>query len=263
MAESGPLAGVRVLVTRPAAQAGRLQRLIEAAGGRVVIFPVLEIAPPRDPASAAARLGRLADYDLVLFVSANAVRWAREAGLKPGAWPAGTRLGAVGRRTAEALRTAGFEPDIVPAAGHDSEALLAEPGLTGVGGQRVLIVRGEGGRERLRTELEARGATVDYAEVYRRRRPAADPTALLADWAGGGIDVVTVSSLEGLQNLVAMLGENGQTLLRRTALIVPSRRVAEAAAGLGLPPPWVAADATDEAMLAALREWVAVRGTEQ
>ncbi|HEB97946.1 MAG TPA: uroporphyrinogen-III synthase [Thiotrichales bacterium] len=253
-----PLAGVRVLVTRPAAQAGRLCGLIETAGGEAIRFPVLEIAPPADPEAARAVVARLGEFNLAVFVSANAVDWLRRF-MAGRAWPRGLRAAAVGRRTAEALETLGVGEVIVPASGFDSEALLAEPAFADVAGRRVLIVRGEGGREWLRQALEARGARVEYAELYRRGRPQADPGPLLDRWEAGGVDAVTVASGESLDNLFAMLGGRGRPLIAGTPLMVPGPRVAAHATELGVEEIHTAADATDEAMLRALEAWAADR----
>ena len=121
-----------------------------------------------------------------------------------------------------------------PSAHADSEALLALPELGDVAGKRVVIFRGDGGRELLGDTLARRGALVEYAECYRRARPRADSAPLLAAWARGGVHAVTVSSSEGLTNLFDMLGKLGQQWLRTTPMFVPHARVAEAAQRLGL-----------------------------
>jgi uroporphyrinogen-III synthase len=123
-------------------------------------------------------------------------------------------------------------------------------------GRRVLIVRGDGGRELLATEMRARGAEVAYVEVYRRVLPTADASALLRDWREGGVDLVTVTSGQILRNLSQLLGPAGQAVLQSTPLILASENVRQVALELGCRGPLeVAADATDAAMLAALRRW--------
>jgi len=92
-----------------------------------------------------------------------------------------------------------------------------------------VIFRGQGGREWLRTRLEARGARVEYAECYRRARPDADPGALLARWQSGGIEAVSITSAEGLANFFEMLGPTGRGYLRATPVFVPHPRIALAA----------------------------------
>jgi uroporphyrinogen-III synthase len=156
VADDGRLDGIGVLVTRPAHQAEGLCALIEARGGRAIRFPTLEIREPSDPALAEALLRTADSFDVLLFVSANAVDRAA-AHLPKGPRAA---IGAVGEATARALRTHGLEPSILPAGQWDSEGLLAAPALAEVHGRRVLIVRGEGGRPLLGEQLAARGAEV-------------------------------------------------------------------------------------------------------
>jgi len=227
-----PLAGRRIVVTRPAGQSAGLARLIREAGGEPVLFPALEILPPSDPAALAAVLARLDEFDLAIFISRNAVDWGlRTLGR---AWPEQVRVAAVGAGTARALAERGIGGVIVPQGPQpDSEALLARPELADVRARRVLIFRGEGGREVLRETLVARGAEVEYAECYRRARPRADGAALAAAWARGEVDAATVNSAEALENLCALIGEAGVRAARATPLFVPHPRVAKAAVELG------------------------------
>lgn len=246
------LAGRGVLVTRPAHQADHLCRLIEAAGGRPIRFPVLEIRPPADPDGVAAELGRLADYDVAVFVSVNAVQ-AALAAMGPRSWPSRVAIAAIGTATAQALTAQGLVVTHCPAAEFTSEALLALPALQGLAGRRVLILRGDGGRDQLRDTLRMRGAEVDYLEVYRRRLPDVDSAPLLDRWRSGEIDAAMVTSNESLRNLVTIVGTLGKPLLRATPLIVANARTAVLARELGISDrPRIAADATDAAMTAAL-----------
>jgi uroporphyrinogen-III synthase len=98
----------------------------------------------------------------------------------------------------------------------------------------VVIFRGAGGREALAETLRARGATVEYAECYRRVRPEFDAAPLLEAWARKGVDAVTVTSSEGLRNFADMIGPAGRERLPATPLFVPHPRIAEAAHELGV-----------------------------
>jgi uroporphyrinogen-III synthase len=80
----GPLAGKTIVVTRPQAQAAPLAEAIAAAGGRPLVFPLLEISPAADPRPLAAAAERLADYALAVFISPNAVDYALPALLAHG-----------------------------------------------------------------------------------------------------------------------------------------------------------------------------------
>lgn len=248
----GALAGRGVLVTRPAHQAEGLCALIEAAGGRAWRLPVLAIQPARDATHVRESLHRLGDYDIAIFISANAVHHTLAA-LTPQTWPAAVRIAVVGAATARALRAQGLSVAICPDSAFNSEALLALPELQQVQGQRILILRGEGGREHLRDTLQARGAQVDYLDVYRRVQADTDPTALIAQWRLGQIHAVTVNSNESLQMLLSIIGTLGAELLRNTTLVVASERTRELACSLGLAAHLVVAtDATDAAMVSAL-----------
>ena len=245
-----PLTGLTVLVTRPAAQCAMLCAEIEGQGGSAIAFPAVEIEPVAVQATVAA-----ADYDLVVFVSVNAVEHGAQQVIKS----ARTRIAAIGRATAAALAAAELAADIVPEGGFNSEALLAHPELQLTSGARVLIVRGEGGRELLRDTFAEHGMVVETREVYRRVRPNVDAAKVAeveARWSDEGIDVATATSIETLQNLQALLTEHGRQLLSGTALLVPSRRIVAAAVSAGLRgEAIVAAGADDASMIGALAQW--------
>lgn len=233
-----PLAGRGIVVTRPREQAQALARAIEAAGGRPLVFPTIEIAPPSDLGPAFASIDALESFDLAIFVSPNAVRRglaliAQRRGRDYG-WPARVKVAAVASGTRRALEERGFRAVIAPDSGHDSEALLAVPELAAVSGRRVAILRGEGGRALLGDMLAQRGAQVSHAACYRRERPALDPAPLLADWGRGAVQAVTASSSEGLDNLFALLGAEAAGALRETPLFVPHARIAGHARELGV-----------------------------
>ena len=245
-----PLTDLTVLVTRPAAQCALLCAEIARHGGSAIPFPAVEIEP-----LAVQTTVTTPDYDLVVFVSVNAV----EHGARQVTKGARTRIAAIGRATAAALAAAELAADIVPEAGFTSEALLAHPGLQLTSGARILIVHGEGGRELLKDTFVAQGMSVETREVYRRVRPNVDAAKVAeveARWADEGIDVVTATSIETLQNLQALLTERGRQLLSSTALLVPSRRIVAAAVSAGLRgEAIVAAGADDASMIGALAQW--------
>ena len=216
----GELAGLGVLVTRPEHQAGPLVEAIEAAGGRALRFPAIEVEPLAT-AVIEADLAGLHDPDIAIFVSTNAVRHGLGYASAP-------RIAAVGPATAAAVEAAGGRVAIRPRAGFDSEHLLAEPELTNVAGKIVRIIRGQSGRELLADTLRERGATVEYLAVYARRAPrpaAAVLTKLEAAWRSGDIDAVTIMSVETLINLIAILPKSCRDRLRQTLLVTPAERV--------------------------------------
>ena len=228
------LAGRRVVVTRPAGQAGHMAALIRAAGGEPLLFPALEIFAAEDLQPVLALIERLDTFDMAIFISANAVEKALALVRERRAWPPALRVATVGRGSERALRHHGFAAVIAPSRRFDSEGLLDLPELKQVAGKRVVIFRGEGGRELLGETLVARGATVEYAECYRRGRPHADAAPLLALCAQSGLAAFTVTSSEGLANLHDMLGEAGRRCLEDTPMFAPHERIAAAARALGV-----------------------------
>ncbi len=246
------LAGLSVLVTRPEHQSEGLCDLIQAARGRPVRFPALEIRGPVDKYAARAELAGATRADLLIFVSANAVQYAFP--LLPEQLPLNVDVAAVGGATAQALRAVGLDPTLVPAR-MDSEGLLALPQLHAVQGKSVYILRGEGGRELLYDTLRARGADVHQVNVYRRRVPQrpAGVANLLRHWPQL-VQVVTATSNAILDNLFTLLGDEGARLVRGTPLVVISQRMAEHAIGLGCEHVYVAHSARDVDVLTALCE---------
>jgi uroporphyrinogen-III synthase len=228
-------------------QCETLCNAIRAAGGEAIGFPTIEIQ------ALCACLS--ATYDLAIFVSVNAV----QHGIALFADQPDIKLAAIGRATAAALKAAQRPAHIVPDAESNSETLLAHPELTGATLRRAVIVRGDGGRELLRETLIARGIEVHSCEVYRRAVPNISPAALAAleqHWADNGIDAVTLTSVETLQNLLRLLSARSRAWLHTATLIVASERIARAARELGLAGPIVnARGADDEAMLGALINW--------
>ncbi|NVK43840.1 MAG: uroporphyrinogen-III synthase [Oceanospirillaceae bacterium] len=252
-----PLAGQRILVTRPrhqaAAQASRLAEL----GADVLQLPLLEIEPltDRDPAFAEARR-HILDLDLyraVIFVSANAARLGAE--LIDDYWPqlpVAIDWLAIGATTAATLGEYGI-PAYHSPDGYDSEALLGSAPLQRVSGERILIVRGDSGRDMLASELTARGARVDYACLYRRARPEHDPTVLESTIYGQPLSAILITSGESLENLIQLAdGSDAATGLRNCLLVVPSRRIADRAAKAGFKRTRLASGPDDRSMIAAL-----------
>lgn len=220
---SRALAGLGVVITRPRPAGEALAAALAREGALPFVFPALAIEdlPPSEALEIA--LARLGDASLAIFVSANAVHKGLAASQRHGPWPPRVRVAAIGEATAQALRTAGFAEVISPTERHDSEALLALPGLQRecVRGRSIVVFRGEGGREHLKEWLEERGAKVTYAECYRRIRPVTDAALLLEAWARGEVHAVSVLSAETLENFVAMLGAQGASHLGTAALVVP------------------------------------------
>lgn len=250
------LAGVGVVVTRPRHQAQGLCQQIEQAGGRAIAFPLLEITAPRDHASLQAIQQQMAQFDLILFISLNAVERSQDCLL----FPLQTPRAAIGTGTALALQRLGLPATLIPQQEFTSEALLALPEFQPLQYRNILIVRGEGGREYLRQQLLQRGATVTYAEVYRREKPPLAASALLPHLVSGPL-VLVLTSADSLAHLAQFLTkEPALAVLWQTPCIVVSPRLVEIALQWGFARPILARGASDAALMEALREWAMTVG---
>ena len=229
-----PLAGRHIVITRPLAQSGHLAELLIAQGATPVRFPVLAIHDVDDTGPLLDAAIRLEQFDLVVFVSPNAVTKALDVILKHRAWPTGLQVVTMGKSSERELTTRGVGRVLAPKQRFDSEALLEMPELKNMHGRRVLICRGDGGRELLGETLIQRGADVEYLTCYKRGKPQIDPAPLLELWEAGRLDAVTLTSSEGLRNLTEMIGRLGLAWLKKTPTFVPHERIAEQAEHYGL-----------------------------
>jgi len=233
-ATNSALAGRHIVVTRPAGQAAHLAEALAELGAHPVLFPVLAIEDLDDTTPLLDAAIRLDQYDWAMFVSPNAVDKALAVILARRQWPESVRVATVGKSSEQALARHGIRDVVAPQQRFDSEALLALPEFADVAGRRVVIFRGDGGRDLFGDTLKARGAEVDYVTCYRRGMPATDPAPLLKLWSEGRLDALTVTSSEGLRNLCDMVGKLGQGWLKRTPTFVPHARIAAQARALGL-----------------------------
>jgi uroporphyrinogen-III synthase len=258
-----------VVITRPRQQAEPLARAVQALGRTPVLLPLLEISPLPDDGEQSGELQRvlsgLASYALVAFVSPNAVD-AAFAHIPR--WPEGVEVAVVGEGSRAALAKHGVAEGRArihcPAdpAHSDSEHLLRALDLQQLAGRRVLVVRGEGGRELLPDALRSAGAAVETVAAYRRAVPELTPALAtqLRGLLGGPKDWIITSSeaLRGLVSLVEQIGMDGaaadelQHRLRQQHLIVPHARILDTARALGFTRLTLTGSG-DERLLAALQ----------
>jgi uroporphyrinogen-III synthase len=248
-----PLQGIGVLVTRPRQQGATLCRLLETAGALAVHFPAVDIVPieritmqERSP---------LARYDLIVFSSANAVRFGAALLQQR----RDLTLAAIGPATARALNQAGYRVAVQSAEGADSESLLAHPKLSAVAGSRVLIVKGSGGREFLERELVRRGAQVAFADVYRRECSRPDRheiESLERRFAARELHVLTATSLDIGTNLAAIATPALRHAFDGVPWVVPSARIAEGLRERGVRAPCLLArSASDQDLVSTIVSW--------
>lgn len=241
-----PLAGLTVVVTRPDRQAGPLMRLLREAGAAAVAFPTLVIDPIELDTAARERCTPDA-HDWVIFTSANAVDCAFAQLPRPRR----ARVAAVGRATSRALQDAGVEVLAMPATVSDSESLLALRELTDVRGLRILILKGLGGRDKLRDTLAARGAEVTLGEVYRRKvaEPGAAALEELRRACSADCTVVLVTSVEVLDALLELAPDASCPRLKGMPLLLPGERVAGAARERGWRGPVIVSPSAEDATM--------------
>ncbi len=223
-----------VVITRPAGEAARLAALIRAAGGEPMLYPAIEIRDAPDTRALDGVIDRLDEFDLAVFISPSAVEQAMSRIRARRELPARLRCAAIGPGGVRALQRFGVDEVIAPQARYDSESLLASPYLQDVSGWRVVIFRGDGGRELLGDTLRARGAQVTYAVCYQRAKPAFDTAPLIQAWEHHRIGAVIVTSSEGLRNFCEYIGAAAQAWLNDTLTVVPHPRIAAAARERGL-----------------------------
>ncbi len=237
----------RVLVTRPADQAGPWVDALRQAGIDAVALPLIGIGPPDDPAAVERTWRERAAFDLMMFVSPNAAgqffALARPAD-GDRAWPAHLLAAAPGPGTAEVLQRLGVPADqiVQPAADapqFDSESLWQRLGQHDWRDRHALIVRGDGGRDWLADQLRSRGASVSFLSAYRRGAPALGPgeQRLLGDaLAAPRRHLWFFSSSEAVDHLATLLQQCGHPrdpqALRQSVAVATHPRIAERAAAL-------------------------------
>ena len=242
MSIANTLSGLKVLVTRPVQQAQALCERIEQAGGEAILFPVIEIVPIESQVWSETVL---AEKSILIFVSRNAVAnfvagWTTKL-------PADLQLVAVGAGTAAEMLAAGLLVSARPLV-ENSEGLLSLLSSENIEKKQIWIVRGEGGRETLARGLRARGALVEYIEVYQRQLPIITlKQAEQADKATCAI-VTSVASLDNMKTLLVIQ----QHKIQQQPLIVISERIGKHAVQYGFKQVIVASGASDDAVIQAL-----------
>jgi len=251
------LNGVKVLVTRPEQQAEALCEAIENLGGKAIRFPVIEIRQTENQQVVETVLDNITQYDIGIFISRNAV----DRTMKMLAYKTSTldklTLITMGAATAESLEQVSSEK-VITNGGTNSETLLDLDALSTdeIRDKKIVIFRGEGGREYLATTLRERGAEVDYAEVYSRECPEYDGDLIDKLWTSNSPDIVIVTSNRGLENLFSLLDNKQRTFLLSKQLVVMGERMLDFSSGFGfIRPPIIAEESSDGGILNAIVKW--------
>ncbi|MCM0614275.1 uroporphyrinogen-III synthase [Marinobacter sediminum] len=243
------LHGRRILICRPEPEASRLANCFRDAGAVARVLPLIEREPLPETPERRTLILDLDHFSHIITVSPYAARLLLE---ELDTWwpqiPSGIRWYAVGAGTASVLADYGLSTR-KPVDGWTSEALLELPSLAQVRGERVLLVRGDNGRELIRQTLKDRGARVTILPLYRRSIPDYSPEevgGILGDFAP---EAIVALSGETLNNLIALCANSGHNLYDRL-LIVPAERVAEQARAAGFRNPCTPGSLADNDIVA-------------
>jgi uroporphyrinogen III methyltransferase/synthase len=246
---SRPLFGQRVLVTRPENQAHDLTRKMQLLGADVLLQPAIQVEEPNDWSETDAVIHRLAQFDWLVFSSANGVNFflRRLFALNFDLRQLGrTKLAVIGPGTADALAAFHLRPDLQP--GTFRAESLAEALAPHVRGKHVAVARTSRGREVLAEMLEAAGAHIEQAVTYVSRDVATPSPEAVDAVSKSRVDWTTVTSPAIARSLVQMFGDN----LRNTKLAAISPLTAEALIDEGYPPAVVAEVYTTDGLITAI-----------
>ena len=246
---------MRVLVTRPAyAQEGLVQQLkkIQAIPE---LFPTIEILPTLHQEKLRQALEKLGTAHMAVFVSRAAVQFGIQAIKQRWIPLPAIQWAAIGPGTASALQPHIVQPVLFPThSPYETEALLLLSDFQAVAGKRIVIFRGNGGRELLRQTLQERGAIVQCVEVYRRALPTIDIVEKLTLFRKHPLDVIVTTSAESLNNLLLLVGPN-ENWIKEIPIIVVGLRMYELANKLEFKCPIIAPSADDASIIKVLAEW--------
>ncbi|MEZ5166295.1 MAG: uroporphyrinogen-III synthase [Acidimicrobiales bacterium] len=245
-----PLGGVRVVVTRPRAQAAALVDALEGLGAEAVPVPVIEIVDPPDGGAALrAALADLKDGDWLVLTSPNGV--TRAAAAMAGRLPAGVSVAVIGPGTRRRAEAAGLPVHLEPSSSIAEGLLAALPEPSGAGATMVLA-RAAQARAVLPDGLAGRGWVVRDVPAYET---VAVPVAPPDRQACRHADVVAFTSASTVQHLVGGVGADN--LPPVIACIGPA--TADAVVTLGLTPDIVATEHTIDGLVAAVVDDLADR----
>ncbi|PJE80741.1 Uroporphyrinogen-III synthase [invertebrate metagenome] len=246
------LSCISALVTRPEPSGESLIQCIRQCGGKSCSLPMLDIIPNVASRQHKQLLESLGQFDLIIVTSHNAARfgmaWIKQ---QVSSLPEHCQWYAIGRRTARELSVSAIQPlsIIVPSSGHNSEALLAMENLQSIKEQRILLLKGEGGRPLLEDALRERGALVTSLAVYRRCCPRYDREETLQLLEKQCINAILCHSGE---TVISLRHNLTAQWFQDCPLIVPGQRVAKIATSLGSRKVFIATSPDDRAMLSAL-----------
>lgn len=239
-----------VVITRPLHQAQNLALLIQKNGGKVIFFPTLEILPIKNNVNLQKAAKNIDQFDIVIFVSANAVDYFLKAHT-PSSRDDAIAI-AVGSGTAHAL-CKGKITAIIPE-NHSSEGILNLKELQNIKDKSIALFCGENSKPLLKKVLLARGATVEEIVCYRRQCPDVNVDKIATAWREAGVNYLISTSTESLQNLYFIFAKIDSTWLLQIPLLVVSDSMSALAQQLGFKTIIRTQGASDDAICKSLRK---------
>jgi uroporphyrinogen III methyltransferase/synthase len=257
--EKKPLFGKKIVVTRAREQTSGFLAKLRTLGAECVEFPTIEITPPEEWGPLDKGIEELKNYNWILFTSVNGVKYffnrlnqkgkdVRELG--------DIKVGAIGPKTAEALRDMGIIPDMVPPE-YRAEAVIEEFKQYETEGLKILLPRASKAREILPDELRKMGASIDVVDAYKTIMPQGKTEDILKMLEAGEINMVTFTSSSTVTNFVGMFGDNTEqvkTWLKKVDLASIGPVTSETAKKLGLKITVEPADYTIKALTDAVKK---------
>jgi uroporphyrinogen-III synthase len=226
------LKGLRILNTRPHPQGKLLSEAIHLAEGIAIEVPTLSIEATDNPWF--DDKPSLSHYSQMIFVSSNAVKYFfKTIDLRNDTLPKNILITAVGKATAQSLASFGIVNIQIPTLA-DSEHLLKLESLQQVKNQKILLVKGEGGRHLIEETLNDRGADLHLLSVYRRTLPKTSKPMLESLWHDDAVDIILLTSHHAMSNLFHLLGEHAYTWICNKPCLVISQRLGNEARLLGI-----------------------------
>jgi uroporphyrinogen III methyltransferase/synthase len=263
MGAPGRLTGISVAITRPPHQAGELRDLVEAEGGRPILFPTIEILPPAEWAGCDAAIDGLDGFDGVIFTSPNGVSNFIDRAVARGKAAArlcAKEIFAVGEATAKALSARGVAVTAMPER-FTSADLAKTIGGGGIEGRRFLFPAGSLTPPAMADSLGRMGASVDTVVVYTTAAPAHDDVdAFYSMVRDGKVSWITFTSPSTVDNFAKIFtGGRAGTVRTMSRIAVIGPTTAHAAEEAGFRPDAVAQKSTAAGLVEAICVLVATR----
>ncbi|WP_338883681.1 uroporphyrinogen-III synthase [Xenorhabdus sp. TH1] len=243
-----------ILITRPVPAGEELVTRLRSIGKSAFSAPLIEIQPGADLPLLPQKLQWLSAGDRVFLLSKNAVHYANEQLIQSGqSWPEQLSYYGIGKSTSLMFHQLTGLEIFYSKQGETSEDLLQLSTLQSVDNKKILLLRGNGGREVIASTLRLRGGVVDYCECYSRQPVKYDTADFSRHWQQCGIKTIVVTSGEMLQLLYNLVTDSdGKAWLLNCKLIVVSERLAHIAQTLGWQTIQVAKSADNDALIQAL-----------